>query len=383
MLQIPPLVATCVKSFIVFILYLDRLFLLHQRFAIMFSILLEGLVEIEKEVGLFRSLGEGLSVFWLVIISKIQIFPLLIIFLSGTREAFIKGTIALAKSESTAPHQTSHQHHQHASGTTSPYYTSYQPVSPPQTASSSSTNLHSLNFSSHNSNTYQNPRSHSYPHLHQPYEGPSPDSPPFQSAPFNNSSTNSSSFQSNKHTHISTTPKHNSLRRAATPSLPLLLAKSSSSHLIPHSNGVPNSHSTGSLSSVSTGHNIHSGGINTFLTPPTPSSTPIRGSPPPPDYAFVTRSPPTTGKTSTTIDSNNVSSNSTSVGVGIGGIRRGSVVKRRTRSEEYRNLVEGSNSLDEEDLMAQFEGEEHLEVDVGTRGWGGRIAGAVGRGLGR
>lgn len=244
-----------------------------------------------------------------------------------------------------------------------------------------------MNFTSHNSNNHQHPHSHSYPYQHQPYEGPSPDSPPFQSTPLN-SAANSSSFQSNsKHTHTSTTPKHNILRRAATPSLPLLLAKSSSSHLIPHSSGVPTSHSTGSLGSVSTAHNIHTGGIKSFLTPPTPSSTPIRGSPPPPDYAFVTRSPLTSGKTSTTIDltgSNNFSSNSTSVGLGVGGgNRRGSVVKRRTRSEEYRNLVEGSNSLDEEDLMAQFEGEEHLEVDVGSKGWGGRIAGAVGRGLGR
>lgn len=53
-------------------IYLDRRFELHQRLAAMMVILLEGLVEIEREIGLLRKGGEGLSVLW---------------------EAFVRGTI--------------------------------------------------------------------------------------------------------------------------------------------------------------------------------------------------------------------------------------------------------------------------------------------------
>lgn len=53
-------------------IYLDRRFELHQRLAAMVIAILEGLVEIEREVGLLRKGGEGLSVLW---------------------EAFVKGSI--------------------------------------------------------------------------------------------------------------------------------------------------------------------------------------------------------------------------------------------------------------------------------------------------
>ena len=53
-------------------IYLDRRFELHQRLAAMAVVVLEGLIEIEREVGLLRKGGEGISVLF---------------------EAFVKGSI--------------------------------------------------------------------------------------------------------------------------------------------------------------------------------------------------------------------------------------------------------------------------------------------------
>lgn len=54
------------RALFAFVLYLDRRLSLHQKILFMLSALLEGLIAIEKEVGLFRKAGETLSVLWCV-----------------------------------------------------------------------------------------------------------------------------------------------------------------------------------------------------------------------------------------------------------------------------------------------------------------------------
>ncbi|GAA5891086.1 hypothetical protein JCM5296_007372 [Sporobolomyces johnsonii] len=86
---IPAIVFTFFKAFVAFAIYLDGRFSLHQRLAVLIATFFEGLVEVEKELGLLRNAGEGLSIGW---------------------EALVKGVIALGKgdpppSQARAPHE--------------------------------------------------------------------------------------------------------------------------------------------------------------------------------------------------------------------------------------------------------------------------------------
>ncbi|BGO91984.1 hypothetical protein NBRC10512_001063 [Rhodotorula toruloides] len=76
---LPGFIFSCLQTLLAIVFYLDARFSIHQRLAVAFGIFLEGLVEIEKEVGLLRNAGEALSVGW---------------------EATVKGIIAFAKAES-------------------------------------------------------------------------------------------------------------------------------------------------------------------------------------------------------------------------------------------------------------------------------------------
>ncbi|GAA6017964.1 hypothetical protein JCM10207_002722 [Rhodosporidiobolus poonsookiae] len=96
---IPGLLFTAIQAIVAFILFLDARFALHQRLAAILAAFFEGLVQIEKEVGLMRNAGEVLSVSW---------------------EAVVKGVIAFAKAEgpSQAPTRTNsfegvHYFHKH------------------------------------------------------------------------------------------------------------------------------------------------------------------------------------------------------------------------------------------------------------------------------
>ncbi|BGP48786.1 hypothetical protein JCM10450v2_004662 [Rhodotorula kratochvilovae] len=73
---IPGMILSCVQTLFAVLLYLDERFSIHQRIALMLGAFFEGLVEIEKEVGIMRSAGEALSIGW---------------------EATVKGVIAFAK----------------------------------------------------------------------------------------------------------------------------------------------------------------------------------------------------------------------------------------------------------------------------------------------
>jgi len=53
-----------VKAFVAFMVYLDARFLLRQQAAAAATEIATGLVEIEKELGLMRNAGEGLSIGW-------------------------------------------------------------------------------------------------------------------------------------------------------------------------------------------------------------------------------------------------------------------------------------------------------------------------------
>lgn len=64
MSQLPGLLFAFFQAVLAVILYLDARFSIHQRFAVALGIFFEGLVEIEKEVGLLRNAGEALSVGW-------------------------------------------------------------------------------------------------------------------------------------------------------------------------------------------------------------------------------------------------------------------------------------------------------------------------------
>ncbi|GAA5937863.1 hypothetical protein JCM1841_004385 [Sporobolomyces salmonicolor] len=86
---IPAIVFTFFKAFVAFAIYLDSRFSLHQRLAVLIAAFFEGLVEVEKELGLLKNAGEGLSIGW---------------------EALVKGVIAFGKgdgspSQARAPHE--------------------------------------------------------------------------------------------------------------------------------------------------------------------------------------------------------------------------------------------------------------------------------------
>ncbi|GAA5899024.1 hypothetical protein JCM8208_002979 [Rhodotorula glutinis] len=73
---LPGLILTFLRTLFAFLLYLDERFSIHQRVAVALGMFLEGLVEIEREVGVMRGAGEALSIGW---------------------EATVKGIIAFAK----------------------------------------------------------------------------------------------------------------------------------------------------------------------------------------------------------------------------------------------------------------------------------------------
>ncbi|GAA6049689.1 hypothetical protein JCM3770_004409 [Rhodotorula araucariae] len=73
---IPGMIISCLQTLVAILLYLDERLSIHQRVAVVLGAFFEGLVEIEKEVGIMRSAGEALSIGW---------------------EATVKGVIAFAK----------------------------------------------------------------------------------------------------------------------------------------------------------------------------------------------------------------------------------------------------------------------------------------------
>ncbi|BGP16848.1 hypothetical protein JCM10213v2_004853 [Rhodosporidiobolus nylandii] len=79
---VPGLLLAALHAIIAFVLFLDQRFSLHKHLANVLAKFFEGLVEIEREVGLMRSAGEWLSVGW---------------------EATVKGIIAFAKADAPAP----------------------------------------------------------------------------------------------------------------------------------------------------------------------------------------------------------------------------------------------------------------------------------------
>jgi hypothetical protein len=52
------------KAFVAFVIFLDARFLLREHAASAATEVATGLVEIEKELGLMRNAGEGLSIAW-------------------------------------------------------------------------------------------------------------------------------------------------------------------------------------------------------------------------------------------------------------------------------------------------------------------------------
>ncbi|GAA5854414.1 hypothetical protein JCM9279_001038 [Rhodotorula babjevae] len=73
---LPGLILAFLRTLFAFLLYLDERFSIHQRIAVALGMFLEGLVEIEREVGVMKGAGEALSIGW---------------------EATVKGIIAFAK----------------------------------------------------------------------------------------------------------------------------------------------------------------------------------------------------------------------------------------------------------------------------------------------
>ena len=62
--QIPGILYSIMTSIFGCMVYLNARFNLLQRAFAVLTIVLEGLLEVEKEVGIFRSAGEGLSILW-------------------------------------------------------------------------------------------------------------------------------------------------------------------------------------------------------------------------------------------------------------------------------------------------------------------------------
>lgn len=73
--QIPGMILAFLQALFACVLYLDRRFDLHQRLAVMLGAFLEGLVEIEREVGVMRNVGEALSIGWYVLPSLFPSVP--------------------------------------------------------------------------------------------------------------------------------------------------------------------------------------------------------------------------------------------------------------------------------------------------------------------
>ncbi|GAA5851518.1 hypothetical protein JCM8547_001121 [Rhodosporidiobolus lusitaniae] len=81
---LPGMLLYIFRTLTAFVLYLDARFSLHERLTLVVAAFFEGLVEIEKEVGILQRAGEGLSVGW---------------------EATVRGIIAFAKND-TPPRQS-------------------------------------------------------------------------------------------------------------------------------------------------------------------------------------------------------------------------------------------------------------------------------------
>lgn len=90
--QLPGFIFSCLQTLLAIVFYLDARFSIHQRLAVAFGIFLEGLVEIEKEVGLLRNAGEALSVGWCVRLPLYSDGALTVDY-PACREATVKGII--------------------------------------------------------------------------------------------------------------------------------------------------------------------------------------------------------------------------------------------------------------------------------------------------
>lgn len=264
----------------------------------------------------------------------------------------------MAKSDSNQEpprHQHQQSHHGSNNGTSTPYYTSLRPSSPPQ---SSMSNLQNFNTQYYPEGL--NPQPH---HLHQ-----------YQNQYDPQSSTSASTSKRNKsQSHASALPEdlQPRLRRGATPSLPLLLATSASSAFfqsVPFPSMGPsqpppsNSHlAPPGSSSLSPGRIAHL--PNTALNPS------ASGFVPPPHYSTLSGR---NTRVSTPLIVTSISFSPEATGGMSEGIKR-----RRTRSEDLK-LLDGG----------EFENEKGLKGNVGSvglemgRGYAGRVAGAVGRQLG-
>ncbi|BGP25193.1 hypothetical protein Rt10032_c04g1783 [Rhodotorula toruloides] len=131
---LPGLIFGFIQTILAIIFYLDARFSIHQRLAVAFGVFFEGLVEIEKEVGLLRNAGEALSVGW---------------------EATVKGIIAFAKAESS--------HNRRPEATSAPQHP--PPASEPWQAS----------FYAATDDSYTSPplhQSHLPPHIHDSVQFP-------------------------------------------------------------------------------------------------------------------------------------------------------------------------------------------------------------------
>ncbi|GAA5975702.1 hypothetical protein JCM5350_002699 [Sporobolomyces pararoseus] len=95
-----PILLAAVKAFVAFAIYLDARFLLRQQAASAATEVATGLVEIEKELGLMRNVGEGLSIGW---------------------EALVKGIIALARTDPAPTSQAPQPDFAHSSNKVHPY----------------------------------------------------------------------------------------------------------------------------------------------------------------------------------------------------------------------------------------------------------------------
>ncbi|GAA6045279.1 hypothetical protein JCM8097_004351, partial [Rhodosporidiobolus ruineniae] len=133
---IPGAIFSAFQAVLAFFLYLDLRLSLHQRFAAVLTAFFEGLVEIEREVGIMRHCGDWMSIGW---------------------EATVRGIIAFARSEP-AHHPSRqptpvHMHHPELRRTPSGFF-------------GSSDKLRDEFVSGYGSAI---PQSYSSPHLHQPY----------------------------------------------------------------------------------------------------------------------------------------------------------------------------------------------------------------------
>ncbi|GAA5993409.1 hypothetical protein JCM10908_002654 [Rhodotorula pacifica] len=151
---IPGLLLTFFRAAFAFLLLLDARFSLHQRAAIILSRFLEGLVEIEKEVGVMRGAGEALSIGW---------------------EATVRGIIAFAKSDSSSSTSTNSQatytyeQPRKSSQPTTSIFTRQQPQQPLAPSATTATTHHDLR---EQSTSYFPPYHDPHARAHHPHAYP-------------------------------------------------------------------------------------------------------------------------------------------------------------------------------------------------------------------